>query len=71
LIITGAITTVGVLGYGMFSMFRGDPVKAGKGMGMRVTTQTLTVGLIVGFLTYSGNGPISSLNQKVREWRGT
>jgi hypothetical protein len=22
-------------------------------------------------LTYSGNGPISSLNQKVREWRGT
>jgi hypothetical protein len=66
----GMAATFGMMLYGIFSMLRGNAVKSGRGMEMRVTSQALTVAIILGYATYEGNGPNAFLNQKVRKWRG-
>jgi len=55
LVFLGLGFTVGSLFYGFWSLFKGDMVGQARGMSGRVGFQVITIGLLVGALSYRQN----------------
>jgi hypothetical protein len=68
----GAASTVGILGYGLYSFINqsNSGLSSARGMSMRVMMQGGTVAGLVAVFAYSGQGPFAPLHKKIKEWRG-